>query len=145
MAENNLKEFIGYWAIFGLLFVSLLSFAITFMYNNNPIGLGDDASSMFDDRYSSTRNSIQQIDGEADSLLNITAETDPEKSFLGSRDSVAVSYRQTGSAREYWQEIKIFMGWVFTGDAGKLIISLFTGLFGFFALYYITKWIRTGS
>jgi len=38
-----------------------------------------------------------------------------------------------------------FMGWIITGTAGKMLVSIFLGMFGLMALYFITKWIRQGG
>jgi len=40
--------------------------------------------------------------------------------------------------------MKLFMGWIITGDAGKVLVSIFVGMFGILSIYFITKWIRNG-
>lgn len=143
MADNNLKDFSINWVLFGLLFWCLLSFSISFMFHNNPNGLGD-SQDFFDDTASSMQGNLVALPNNSNALLNITSETNPEISDLGSRDSVATSYGIMGTSRGFFENSKIFMGWVLTGTAGELLISVFGGLFGLVALYFITKWIRNG-
>lgn len=143
MADQNLKDFAVNWILFGLLFFCLLSFAITFMYYNNPSGLGD-VQTKLGDAQTNVLGKLVVLPEDSDALLNVTSNLDPEASFLGSRDSVATSYGVTGSSRGFFDSIKIFVGWVFTGDTGETILLVFGGLFGFLALYFVTKWIRNG-
>ena len=142
MVEDNLKDFTINWVILSLLLFCLMTFATSFMFNNNPSGLSD-----FQDVYDSTTQNvglkITSVTNETNPLLNISAQTNPEQSFLGSRDSVATSYGLTGSSRGFFEEIKIFFGFIITGTAGQILTSVFGGLFGATAIYFITKW--TGS
>ncbi len=141
MATNNLKEFANQWILLGLLFFSLVSFAIYFTANNNPDALGSSG-----DRLSGFGSDIQSrlvvVEDDTDALLNISSQTNPEVSRLGSRDSVATSYGITGNSRSFWVSIKLFMGWILTGTSGQILISVFGGLFGFTVVYYIAKFIR---
>jgi len=143
MADNNLKDFSINWILFGLLFFSLLSFTISFMFYNNPTGLGDSAS-IFDDTAAEYESKLMAIPEDSDVLLNITSETNPEVSDLGSRDSVATSYGTMGNSRGFFVSAKIFMGWILTGVIGDILLAVFSGLFGFTALYFIVKWVRNG-
>jgi len=145
MADESLKDFTVGWVLTGLLLTSLLTFTIIFMYNNNPIGLGDDASYIFNSSQTDLNTQLYQVDSDSNELLNITSKSNPEASFLGSRDSVATSYGLRGGAVSNWQKIKIFMAWVLTGDIGKMLITVFSGIIGTISLYYITKWIRNGN
>ena len=144
MPEENLKDFTINWAIFGLLFVCLMAFAITFMANNNPIGLNDGAETIFNSSYASTEASLYEIEDNADRILNITAGTNPEAGFLGSRDSVGASYEGYATGRSFWQDAKPMISWVFTGDIGKILLTVFGGLLAWLGGYFITKWIRVG-
>lgn len=143
MAPTNLKEFSVDWVMFGLLFFCLLTFAITFMFYNNPSGLGSSGDILNESRINIQSNLIS-LPNESDALLNITSVTDPEASYLGSRDSIATTYGVTGSAKGFFTRTKIFMGWILTGASGQLLIGVFGGLFGLVSLYWITKWIRNG-
>ena len=144
MGTSNLKDFGIQWIILGLLAFSLLTFAMTFTINNNPIGLGDTGDKFqitelnFHDNLITTENS-------SNSLLNISAQNDPEVSDLGSKDSVAASYGIMGVAKTFLSSLKLFMGWIFSGANGQILTSVFAGMFGIVSLYYITKWIRSGS
>jgi len=78
-----------------VLFKSL--FATIFMYNNNPTGLGDDANGTFGNTYNRLNSQLLSSSESSDTLLNITSNTNPEVSDLGSRDSVSTSYSATGT------------------------------------------------
>ena len=71
MAEDNLKDFTVNWIITGLLLTCLLAFAITFMANNNPLGLGDDADYVFNNTYTNLNTQLLEVDTESNELLNI--------------------------------------------------------------------------
>ncbi len=45
MADENLKDFGVSWIQYGLVLFSLIAFVTLFMASNNPIGLGEEASS----------------------------------------------------------------------------------------------------
>ena len=114
------------------------------MYNNNPGGLGTEG-----DKLSGYGNNISSslvaVEGSSNSLLNTSAQNNPELSDLGSKDSVATSYGITGVGRNFISGFMPFMGWIITGTAGKMLVSIFLGMFGLMALYFITKWIRQGG
>ena len=145
MAENNMKDFTINWAIFGLLFTCLMAFTISFMVNNNPIGLNDGASDILSSTYVSMNGSLSEIEADSDELLNITSKTNPEASYLGSRDTVGVSYGAYGTGKSFWSSSKTMIQWVFIGEIGKILVVTFSGLIGFLGVYFITKWIRTGT
>lgn len=144
MADDSIKKFTITWILFGVLFFALLSFAITFMFNNNPTGLGD-AGEVFGTTAQGLSSKLFEVPPDSNALLNITAKTNPEESFLGSRDSVATSYGLTDTGQGFFESSKIFMSWVFTGTAGKMLVAVFGGLFSIVALYFIIKFIRTGQ
>jgi hypothetical protein len=144
MAEENIKDFVVNWVVLGLLVVSLMSFTISFMYNNNPLGLGDNADSILNQTTSSVSTKLYQSQQDADVVLNITASTNPEASDLGSRDSVAASYSAGGTGKSFFESIKVFLAWVLVGDIGKMLIAVFGGIIGFSVFYYIYKLIRNG-
>jgi len=110
---------------------------------NNPGSLGDAGDNL--GRYQSDINSnLYQVEDDSDILLNITSENNPEVSDLGSKDSVATSFGIMGSAKTFLDSSKLFMGWIFTGTAGQMLVAVFVGMFGLLSLYFITKWIRNG-
>ena len=144
MAEDNLKDFTVNWMVIGLLSFCLLSFALTFIYNNNPTGLNEGTESILSDTHSTLSNQLIASDEDSETLLNITANTNPEASQLGSRDSVAVSYGARGTGVSYWTSTKTLLGWVFSGTSGKILLGFFSGVIGFFSLFYIIKFIKQG-
>ena len=123
----------------------LIAFATIFMFNNNPLGLGSDADAIFDTTYDNLTSQLIASSEDSDTLLNITANTNPEASDLGSRDSVSTSFKAKGSATSYWESSKLLISWVFSGTTGKMLISVFAGILGFLAYFYISKHIRTGD
>jgi len=145
MVEDNLKDFTVNWAIFGLLFTCLMAFTISFMANNNPIGLNDGSSDIISSTYTSMNGSLYEIEPSSDELLNITAGTNPEASYLGSRDQVGTSYGTYSTGKSFWASSKQMIGWIFTGDVGKALITTLGGLIAFMGIYFITKWLRVGT
>ncbi len=144
MAEDNIKDFAINWIVTGVLVFSLITFAITFMYANNPIGLDAGTGEILNKTQESVSTKLYQTPNDADKVLNITANTNPEASQLGSRDSVAAAYSISGTGTGFFKSTKIFLSWILIGDAGKMLISVFGGLIGFFAVYFIVKWVRNG-
>ena len=144
MTEENLKDFVVNWVLFGILFTCLISFTIFFMYENNPIGLNDGSNTILNSSNTEMSSKLYEIEGDANELLNITSNTDPETSYLGSKDSVSTSFKMVGSSKKMWSSSKALIGWVFSGEIGKILIGVFGGLIGFLSLYYINKWIRSG-
>ena len=145
MAEDSLKDFTINWILTGFLMFCLIAFATAFMYNNNPTGLGTDANTRLGTTYTDLNSQLISSSEDSDTLLNITANTNPEVSDLGSRDSVSTSYEAKGSATNYWETSKMLISWVFSGTVGKMIISVFTGIIGFLSYFYIMKHIRMGN
>lgn len=145
MADQNLKDFTISWVLFGLLFTCLITFATLFMFSNNPDGLGSDAQNVFNSTQQNLQNDLYDVTNNTNELSNITSKTNPETSFLGSRDSVATSYGLKSTGRNFWSNARIMISWIFTGDIGKMVISVFGGLIGILSIYFITKWIRTGT
>jgi len=145
MATDDLKSFTMQGVVGGLLLVSLVTFALSFMYLNNPGGLGSGTDNVFDDVSSKTYSTLLETQDEANNLLNITSNTNPEVSDLGSRDSVATSYSAFGTAKKSFGNAKVLISWVFTGTSGKLLLGVFTGMIGLLAYFYIYKHIRQGN
>jgi len=121
MAEDNLKDFTINWIVTGLLVVALLGFAVTFISNNNPTSMGDDADTVFGNTYANMSNNLAESSADADNVLNITSKTNPEISDLGSRDSVASAYSAKSSSISYWDGSKQLLSWTFSGATGKII------------------------
>lgn len=144
MATDNIKDFTVQWVMFGLLFFSLLSFAITFTFNNNPNGLGD-TGGVLETYQNNISNRLYETEDSGNAILNISAETNPEVSDLGSRDSVATSFGTVGTAKSFFTTSKQFFGWIITGTAGKILVSTLGGLFALLSSYLIFKYIRQGA
>jgi|GEM_PF-1442157 len=145
MAENDLKDFTVNWIVAGFLMFCLLTFAITFMYNNNPTGLNDGTENIFEQDYNTTTNRLTEIPEDANFLLNITANTNPEISQLGSRDSVAAGFESKTTASANWEDSKKLIAWVFSGDSGKVLLGVIGGIITFLAGFYIWRFVRAGS
>ncbi|MCK4648070.1 hypothetical protein KAT51_00960 [bacterium] len=143
MAVDSLKDFGVMFILAGLLFLSLLTFAIGFTSQNNPDALGtsEDRFDKFKNNFTSTLISTEE---EGNELLNISAESDPEVSNLGSRDSVATSYGIAGNSGGFFNIIRQFFEWVIPGSDGVIIMSVLGGIFAFLLAYFVTKWIRNG-
>lgn len=145
MAADDLKGFTMQGVTAGLLLVCLVSFAIGFMYVNNSDGLSDGTSEVLATTNTGASNFLIETPESADALLNITANTNPEVSDLGSRDSVAASYSAFGTAKGSFETAKDLIAWVFNGDAGKILLGTITGIIGLIGLFLINKFIRQGS
>jgi len=144
MATDDLNSFTMQGVVGGLLLVCLLSFAIGFIYLNNPTGLGN-TGTVLQNSYNSSNNVLTEAPNNADELLNITANTNPEVSDLGSRDSVSTSFSATGTAKGSFNAAKDLISWVFTGTTGKLLLGVFGGIIGLLSYFYIYKHIRQGN
>lgn len=146
MAINNLRDFSTQWIVGGFLLTCMLSFAISFMFVNNPIGFGDEGiNSQFENAQSSTVTLLEQSEEDSDNVLNVTSNTNPEVSDLGSRDSVSTSFSTYGSAKQQFEAAKTMASWVFSGAIGKMLIGVLGGVIGLLAYFFIAKHIRTGE
>lgn len=144
MADDNLKDFGVSWVQYGVVLFCLITFTTIFMASNNPIGLGNEASTQLGITGDNLNSAIFQLPEDSDALLNISADTDPTEGFLGSRDSVATTYGIMDMGRIFFTSSKTLISWVFSGIIGQMLLAIFGGLFGLVALYWITKWIRNG-
>ena len=146
MAQDNIKDFTLTWVLAGLLLTCLLGFAIRFMYVNNPTyGYGSDTDGVFSEVYGNQQTALVELPEDSNLLLNITSNTNPEVSDLGSRDSVATSYSATGTAKNFWTQSRKMISWVFSGTTGALLLGVIGGLIGLLTWYFIVKLIRGGS
>lgn len=142
MAEDNLKDFTINWILAGFLLTCLLAFAIGFMYQNNPTGLGSDVDSVFATAYSNSSGSLEEVQGDANSLLNITANTNPEIGQLGSRDSVSAGFLSGSTAKSKFTAAKTLIVWVFSGTTGALLLGIIGGIVTILTVFYIAKFIK---
>jgi len=141
--DDNLKDFAVSWILIGILFISLITFSVSFIVSNSPGSLGDDMEKLTDYQ-SSLSGDLEEVSGDTNALLNTTALTNPEKSYLGSKESVSTSFSITGSAKKFAKTSRLFLSYVFTGTSGQLLASVFGGMFGLLSIYFITKWVRNG-
>ena len=145
MADDSLQSFTTNWVLAGLLLTSLLAVAIGFMYNNNANALNDGTEIIFNDIYESETDSLSELSEDSNSLLNITSNTNPEVSDLGSRDVVSTGFGAAGTAQSKWKISKQLISWVFTGETGKILLGVLGGLMALSIYFLVTKHIRLGS
>ena len=142
MAEENLKDFTTNLIVGGLLMFCLLAFAITFIFNNNTSALDGGTGDIFSTSYDNISTNLYESSEDSNTLLNITSNTNPEISQLGSRDSVAVSFQTKGSAISYFEKSKLLISWVFSGTAGSILLGVIGGLLGFLSMFFIWRFVR---
>ena len=143
MTEDNLKDFTINWIITGLLTACLLMFAITFMYSNNPTGLDKDGTgNIFNSSKTTLSSKLIGMETETDGVSELTADMDPEKSQLGSRESVSSSFSIFGSGKSIWTQSRYLFSWVFQGDVGEILVGTIGGIIGLLGVYYIYKFVR---
>lgn len=145
MALNDLKDFTSQGLMGGFLLSCLLIFAVGFMAVNNGDGFGSETDSVFNGIDTGLQSKLEESPTDADTLLNITANTNPEAGDLGSRDSVAASYSAVGATRKYFEASKDLIAWVFTGETGNMLLLVFGALIGFTAVFLSYKFLRQGS
>lgn len=147
MAMDNLKDFSIEWITLGLLFFSMVTFAILFTAANNPTALGEEAR-FFDDSKTSISGNLGSIESSSNNLLNTTKLTDPTASEQGSKDSVSTSYGIMGVGKGMVDSVKVFASWILGPNGssnGTLLISVLVAMFGMISIYFITKWVRQGG
>jgi len=146
MAEDSLKDLTVNWIIGGFLIFCLLTFAVGFMYyNNNSYGFDEGSRDIFDSTGDNYSNKILvESKDSSNKLLNITANTNPEVSDLGSRDSVAAGYEAQGNVKSNWDSSKKLLSFIFSGDSGKAIIATIGTLLSFLGGFYLWRFIKNG-
>lgn len=144
MADEGLKDFTVNWILAGLLLFSLIAFATDFFSSNNANALNDGTGAIFNQSSGGLSNKLIESPEDSNTLLNITSNTNPEVSDLGSRDSVAVGFGSKGTGTSYWETSKTLLSWVFSGTAGTYLLATIGGLVGLLAMFYIWRFIRNG-
>ena len=137
MADQNIKDYTVTWITFGVLFFSLITFAGLFMTANNPEGLGD-ASDKFNNFSGELSQKLIQVEGDSNELLNNSAITE-SNAEVGSVVAASNSFSFFDSAKTMFTSTKGFLSWMFEGTAGSMIISVFFGLMGLIAVFFIIK------
>lgn len=139
---DNIKDFAITWILAGLLMLSLLSFALTFAFNNNDKALGENQEqiNILKNNFS---NSLTEIEGDMDSKINSSAKLNSEDSSLGVAAASSTSYGFFGTSQSNWTILKLMIAWVFAGSFGQMIVKIISGIIGLVGLYYIIKLIRS--
>jgi hypothetical protein len=142
MAEDNIKDFTVTWILAGVIIFALLTFALTFVYNNNPSALGENEEqiTILKGNFS---NSLQEVEGESNTQFNTSAQLNSEDTVIGTASASSTSYGFAGTGQSKWTIIKQMIAWVFAGTFGQILIRILSGLFGIVALYYVIKLIRS--
>lgn len=141
MAVDNIKDFGVMFILAAFLFTSLLYFATGFTDKNNPDALGS-IDNKFRNFSGEFQSSLINTREEGNNLFNISAESDPEVSILGSRDSVATAYTYEGNSGSFFDKIGLFFEWVIPGSNGVIIMAVLGGLFAFSLAWFGFKAIR---
>ena len=124
--------------------VCLLAFTIQFVYNNNSEALDDGTGAQLGLISADISTKLYEASADSNTLLNVTSNTNPEISNLGSRDSVAVSFGAKGTATSYWESSKSLLGWVFSGTIGQVLLGVLGSIFTFLSVFYIWRFVRNG-
>lgn len=141
MADENIKDVSVNLVLMGFLFFCLVTFVLTFVYNNNPDALGDYGSN-FEDSASDVQTSLTEIETDVNENLNSSAELSSNEEGLGIQASASSSYSIFGSGKNFWTTIKPFIAWVFSGAIGQILIGVLGGILGLVGSYYIIRLIR---
>ena len=138
---DNIKDFTLTWVLTGVLVFSLLTFALIFVYNNNPSALGESENQilLLEGEFS---NSLVEIEGDMDSKMNSSAKLNSEDQALGTASASSTSYGFMGTAQSKVTIMKQMISWIFAGTFGQILISMLAGIVGLVGLYYIVVFIR---
>lgn len=144
MANDNIKDFSINFVLYGLLFVALCTFAVTFIINNNQYAMDNDLLNSTNNSLISVQSNLVDIETTGNDISNTTSYTDPEASYLGSKDQVATAYSMAGSSKVTFESSKKILG-IVLGDNAILIISIISGIIVFSFVYFIIKLLRVGN
>lgn len=142
MADENLNTFTRSLVLTGLLVLALVTFAGIFFAANNPIGLSTDEQNILSITKNNLSSNILEMDGDGNDLLEVASNTDPTISSLGSKDSVSTSFSIFGTAKAFYSSTKLLISWIFAGEVGQMLLSLFGGLLAITAVYLIYRAIK---
>lgn len=142
MANDNIKDFSINFIMYGLLFLSLSTFTVLFVTNNNIDAIGNDLLNLTNTTSNSINLNLVATEGTANDISNSTSYTNPEASYLGSKDQVATAFKMTGSAKTSFESSKKMLGIVL--DDYPVLIAVFSGIVIFSMVYFIIKSFRTG-
>jgi hypothetical protein len=136
MADQNIKDFTTNWVTFGLLFFFMMTFTLTFFYNNNPDALSDNQGT-FELYANNISNQLVELEDKTNQQINVSALIESEDQELGSRVAASNSYGFWDTSSSFWESSKGFIGWILAGAAGTILISVLGGLIGIAVLYWI--------
>lgn len=142
MADENIKDFTVTWIVMGFLFFSLITFAITFIVNNNPTALGDYQGN-FQDTQGGLEVNLIEVEDNVNSNINASAELSSEESTLGTQAAASTSYSLFGTGKGFFTKIKPFMSMVFSGMIGQMLIAVMGGIIGVVGTFYVIRLIRS--
>lgn len=142
MAVDNIKDFSINFILYGLLFLALSTFTIIFLSQNNPNAINPELMNLIENSSSDSQSKLVALNETGDVMLNITSYTDPEASYLGSKDQVATAYKMAGSSKESWEASKKMLSVVIPDVK---IIIIFSSIILFSMIYFIIKLLRIGS
>lgn len=142
MAVDNIKDFSINFILYGLLFLALSTFTIIFLSQNNPNAINPELMNLIENSSSDSQGKLVALNETGDVMLNITSYTDPEASYLGSKDQVATAYKMAGSSKESWEASKKMLSVVIPDVK---IIIIFSSIILFSMIYFIIKLLRLGS
>lgn len=143
MANDNIKDFSINFIIYGLLFLSLSTFTVLFITSNNSNAIGSDLLDTTNNSIVSVNSNLVAIEGTGDSISNTTSFTNPEASYLGSKDQVDTAYKMAGSAKTSFEASKKMLS-IVLGDY-PVLIAVFSGIVIFSMVYFIIKLLRVGT
>jgi hypothetical protein len=138
MADKNIKDFTVNWVTFGLLFFFMMTFTLTFFYNNSPDALSTSQDN-FELYANNMSNSLVEIESSSNEQINISAIINSGDDELGSRVSASTSYSFWNTAQSFWKNSKGFMGWILSGIFGDILIGVLGGLIGITIIYWIIR------
>ena len=138
---DNIKDFTVTWILTGVLVFALLTFALIFVYNNNPTALGENEEQIeiLEGDFS---NSLQEIEQDMDIKMNSSAKLNSEDTVLGTASASSTSYGFMGTAQSKVTIMKRMIAWIFAGTFGQILAKILSGLVGLVGLYYIVVFIR---
>lgn len=142
MAEDNIKDFSVAWITAGIIVFALLTFALTFTFNNNPSALGENEEQI-QIIQGDLQDSLTEVETEMNIKTNSSAQLNSEDTALGTASASTTSYGFAKTSQDNWTIIKRMIAWVFAGTFGQVLIKFLSGIVTLVLLYYIIKLIRS--
>jgi hypothetical protein len=144
MAQQNLKDFVVTYVLLGVLMFGLVTFTIYFIGNNNPAAITSEYGDILNVTSQDLTVRLVETNAAAEEVSNSTRSTNPEASFLGSRDQVASAYKMAGSSKYLWESSKPLTS-VVLGENATIILLIFSGIIVFVFVFRIFRFIRIGE